>query len=110
MLEEKTIKRIGDKLYVKWKSYGKFFNNCIDQNDIFMSYFPDPYDHSKNEIKVELYLFSYATNSNLKSVTGFDTSISAKEVDLASLTSDVDKLDIHKLKNVPCGLDSLKLN
>ena len=32
----------------------------------------------------------------------------AKETDLANLKSDVDKLDIDKLKNVPTGLNSLK--
>ena len=32
----------------------------------------------------------------------------AKKTDLAHLKSDVDKLDIDKLKNVPSGLNSLK--
>ena len=32
----------------------------------------------------------------------------AKKVDLASLKSEVDKLDIDKLQNVPSGLNSLK--
>ena len=32
----------------------------------------------------------------------------AKTVDLASLKSNVDKLDIDKLKNLPSGLSSLK--
>ena len=31
-----------------------------------MSYFAEPYDHSKNEIKVDLNLFNYATKSDLK--------------------------------------------
>ena len=31
-----------------------------------------------------------------------------KKTDLANLNSDVDKLDIDKLKNVPSGLSSLK--
>ena len=29
----KVIKRKGDKLYVKWKSYESFFNNWIDKKD-----------------------------------------------------------------------------
>ena len=31
---EKIIKRKGDKLYVKWKSYDKSFNSWIDKKDL----------------------------------------------------------------------------
>ena len=31
---EKLIKEKGNKLYVKWKGYNSFFNNCIDKKDI----------------------------------------------------------------------------
>ena len=41
-------------------------------------------------------------------MTGIDTSSFAKKVDLASLKSHVDKLDIDKLKNVPTNLRNLK--
>ena len=44
---------------------------------------------------------SYATKADLKNGTGVDTSDVAKKTDLADLKSDVDKLDIDKLKNVP---------
>ena len=37
-----------------------------------------------------------------------DTSKFPKNVDLANLKSNVDKLDIDKLKNLPAGLRSLK--
>ena len=37
-----------------------------------------------------------------------DTSKLAERVDLASLKSEVDKLDIDKLEKVPTGLKSLK--
>ena len=30
---EKVIKRKGDKLYVKWKNYDKYFNGWIDKKD-----------------------------------------------------------------------------
>ena len=46
----------------------------------------------------------YATKSDLKSATGVDTS---KFVDLASLKSDFDDLDIDKLKTVPDNLYKL---
>ena len=39
-----------------------------------MSYFPEPYTHSKNKLKVELDLYNYATKYDLKSATGVDTS------------------------------------
>ena len=44
---------------------------------------------------------NYATKIDLKNTTGIDKSSFAKKTDLADLKSDVDKLNIHKLKNVP---------
>ena len=38
-----------------------------------MSYFPAPFIHSKNKIKVELDLSIYITKSYLKRATGIDT-------------------------------------
>ena len=51
---------------------------------------------------------NYATKADLKNPTCVDTSKFAKKVDLANLKSDVDKLDIDKLKNVPSNLRNLK--
>ena len=51
---------------------------------------------------------NYVTKARLKNATGVDTLKSAKKVDLASLKSDVDQLDIDKLKNTANGLNSLK--
>ena len=45
---------------------------------------------------------------DLKNLAGVDTSKFAKKVDLASLKSNVDKLDTDKLKNVPNNLNNLK--
>ena len=42
-------------------------------------------------MKVELDLSNYATKSDLKNATGVDTLQFAKEVDLASLKTEVDK-------------------
>ena len=70
-------------------------------------YFPKPNSLGAN-VKVELNLSNYATKSDLKSATGFETSSFAKRTDLANLKSDVDKLNTYKLKNVPSGLSSLK--
>ena len=41
----------------------------------------------------------------LKNATGVDKSNFGKKSDLASLKSDVDEVDIAKLKNVPCVLE-----
>ena len=57
-------------------------------------------------MKGELDLSNYATKGDLKNAAG--TSQFPKKVDLANLKSDVDKLDIHKLKNVRTNLSHLK--
>ena len=66
-------------------------------------YFLDLQTHTKNKIDVELNLAYYATDSDLKNATGVDTSKFSKNIDLASLKSDTDKLE-----QVPNGLNSLK--
>ena len=58
--------------------------------------------------KVELDLFNYATKADLKNETGVDTSNFAKMTDLTNSKSDVDELDIDKLKNAPSNLSNLK--
>ena len=59
-------------------------------------------------MKVELDLSNYATKVDFKNETGADTWDLAKKIDLANLKSDVDKLDIGKLKNVSTSLINLK--
>ena len=59
-------------------------------------------------MKVELDLSHYTTKADLKNAAGVDTSKFAKKVDLASLKSNVEKLDIDKLKIVPSNLNNLK--
>ena len=44
----------------------------------------------------------------MKNETGVHTSTFAKKTDLAILKSNVDKLDIDKLKNVPSNSNNLK--
>ena len=60
-------------------------------------YFPEP-KSSGRRVKVELDLSNYATKTDLKNATVVDTSKFAKNVDLANLKSNVDKLDIDKMK------------
>ena len=60
-------------------------------------------------MNVELDLYFWLWNKiDLKNPTGIDTSSFAKKVYLASLKSNVDKLDIDKLKNLPTNLSNLK--
>ena len=70
-------------------------------------YFPEPKSF-RRKVKVELDLSNYATKADLKNETSVDTSKFAKKVDLVSLKSNVNKLDIDKLKNVPSNLSNLK--
>ena len=61
--------------------------------------YPTPKSLEAN-VRAELDLPDYTTKVNLKN-SGVDTSYFAKKIDLANLKSDVDKLDIDILKNVP---------
>ena len=52
-------------------------------------------------------MFNYATKTDLKNVTHVDTSSFAIKTNLASLKTEVDKLDIDKLVPVPVDLSKL---
>ena len=60
------------------------------------------------KVKFELDLSNYATKTDLKNATGVGLSKFDEKVNLAHLTSDVDKSDIGKLKNLPTNLINLK--
>ena len=59
-------------------------------------------------MKVELDVSNYAAKADLKNGTDAVTWKFAKKVDLANLKSQVDKVNIGNLKNVPSGLNTLK--
>ena len=71
-----------------------------------MSYYP-PYESSSNSIKVELDLSNYATKDDVKNVTQVDVSSYATKTNLAALKTEVDKIDVDKLKTVPDDLAKL---
>ena len=71
-----------------------------------MSYYP-PYKSSSNNIKVELDLTNYATKTDLKNITHVDVSSFASKTNLASIKTEVDKIDVDKLKTVPVDLAKL---
>ena len=61
-------------------------------------YFPKAYELFGGDINVKVDLSNYATKAELKSATGVDTSKSAAKPGLASLKTEIDKLDVGKLK------------
>ena len=71
-----------------------------------VSYYP-PYKSSSNNIKVKLDLTNYATKTDLKNITHVDVSSFASKTNLASLKTEVDKLDVGKLKTAPVNLAKL---
>ena len=72
-------------------------------------YFSKPNSLGAN-VKVELDLSNYATKAVLKNASRVDTSSYAKKVDLAKLKSNVDKLDIDKLRYAPISNLKSKVN
>ena len=70
------------------------------------TYYP-PYKSSSNNIKVELDLTNYATKTDLKNITHTDVSSFVTKTNLSALKSEVDKIDINKLKTVPDDLAKL---
>ena len=72
-----------------------------------MSQYYPPYKSSSNNIKVELDLTNYATKNDLKNITHVDVSSFASKTNLAALKTEVDKIDVHKLKTTPVDLAKL---
>ena len=69
-------------------------------------YFPKPFRSFGGHINVKVDLSNYATKTDLKNVTHVDTSSFALKTNLASLKTEVDKLDIDKLVPVPVDLSN----
>ena len=70
-------------------------------------YFPEP-KSSRGKVKVKLDFSNYATKADLKNAAGVYISTFAKNVDLANLKSNVERLDIDILKNAPTNLSNLQ--
>ena len=71
------------------------------------TFFHDLEGGGLGEIKVKLDLSNYATKTDLKNVTDVDVSSLASKTNIASLKTEVDKLDIPKLSAVPADLAKL---
>ena len=70
------------------------------------TYYP-PYKNSSNNIKVELDLSNYATKYDVKNITHVDVSSYTTKTNLTALKTEVDKIDVDKLKTTPADLAKL---
>ena len=70
-------------------------------------FFPKPYKPFGRNINVKVDLSNYATKTDIKNISHVDTSSFALKTNLASLRTEVDKLDINKLVPVPVDLSKL---
>ena len=66
-----------------------------------------PYKSSSNNVKVELGLTNYATETDLRNITHVDVSSYASKTNLAALKTEVDKIDVDKSKTTPTDLTKL---
>ena len=71
-------------------------------------YFPKPYEPFGGDINVKVDLSNYATIKDIKNIMHIDTSRFALKSNLANLKTEVDRLDIYKLKSLPNNLSKLK--
>ena len=67
-------------------------------------YFPKPYQSFGGGIRVKVDFSNYATKADIKNISHADTSSFALKSNLASLKTEVDKLNIYKLVPVPVDL------
>ena len=73
-------------------------------------YFPKLFRSFERNINVKVDLSNYATKTDIKNILHVDTSSFARKTSLASLKTEVDKLDIDKLVPVPVDLSKLWKN
>ena len=81
--------------------------NSIDCKKM-SQYFPKLYEPFGEDINVKFDLSNYATKRDIKNISHVDTSSFAVKSNLVSLKTEVDKLDIDKLKRLPNNLTNLK--
>ena len=70
-------------------------------------YFLKPYEPFGGDINVKIDLSNYAAKADIKNISDLNTSRFALKSNLASLKTEVDKLDIDKLLPVPVDLSKL---
>ena len=70
-------------------------------------YFPKPYEPFGGDINVKVDLSNYTTKADIKNISHVDTSNFVLKTNLASLKTEIDKLDIYKLAPTPVDLSKL---
>ena len=70
-------------------------------------YFPKPYEPFGGDINVKFDLSNSAKKPDIKNISHVDTSSFALKINLASLKTEVDKLDIDKSAPIPVDLNKL---
>ena len=70
-------------------------------------YFPKPFKSIGGNINVKFDISNYVTKADIKNIAHDDTSNFASKANLASLKTEIDKLDISKLVTVPVDLSKL---
>ena len=70
-------------------------------------HFTKPYESFGGDINVKVDLSNYVTKSDIENISHVDTSSFASKKILASLQTEVDKLDIDKLGPAPVDLSKL---
>ena len=70
-------------------------------------YFPKPYEPFGGDINVKVDSSNYAKKTDLKNISHIDINKYALKSNLASLKTEVDKIDINKLTSVPIDLAKL---
>ena len=71
-------------------------------------YFQKPYEPFGGDINVKVNLSNYATKKGIKNIAHVDTSSFALKSNLSNIKTEVDKLDINKLKILSNNLSNLK--
>ena len=72
-------------------------------------YFPKPYEPFGGDINTKVNLSNYASKADIKNISHVYTWSFALKSDLAGgLKTEVDKLDIDKLRSLPNNLSNLK--
>ena len=70
-------------------------------------HFPKPYEPFGGDINVKVNLSNYGTKTDIRNISHIDTLGFTLKTNLASLKTEVDKLDIDKLAPVPVDLSKL---
>ena len=70
-------------------------------------YFPKLFEPFGGDVNIKVDLSNYATKTDIKNISHIDTSSFELKSNLASLKTEVDKLDIDKSVLVPVDLNKL---